>query len=1554
MPSRIATPLALVALVTLFAADSAVAQQLSMPSDPLAGTVITSGEPSPGSVQFTPGGANSVPMGGDITMGSSEPSSMYSSGGYYNPTLGAHLRATYTTQSYGQENGLLSLGTMKLFQTDGGVTFVDGQVTMSDDSNVGYNLGVGYRWLTLPLLPFSPDAQKIGGVSIWSDGMSKGDGTYFPQVGVSLELLGDHLDFRANGYAPVGERTQTRDFFQTGQLAYTGNSIATQLQGVADTALTVGEVEVAGRIADLDAWVFGGAYGFNGGEFDGAGGKIGLRGYATPDLMLSVAIANDSEFDTNTLVNLTWFIGRTRVENSPRGVLSDRFREPTIRNNYIATQQSTVLASGGPLLDTSGNPFSIVHVDSTAAAGGDGTFERPLNNLGNIETNSQTGDIVLAHGGSVFNGQTATLRDLQIFVGEGGNNPFSVTQYGGRTFNLPETAPGAIAGARPVIGNNNTTDSVVLADKNTVQNFDFNGGRHAITSSSNGSHNSTLRELKITGAGNNAIHLVAVEGADEYDVDGDGNTTEIVNLLGTVNIQDVNFSGSGGNDIAITGGSALAGTKIAEVVNISNVTSTGSTGATSTDPVASIAISNTAGVTGSATNITNYSYTGGTTGEGGILLTNTGSITRVVESEFTGGTGPAIRADGTIGNVSVDANSKISNITGNAIEVEGNTGTVNISSGIETDSTIDGGTVRIVSNRNQVTIGGTIEANNAHSLDILNARGAINVGGVNTGPNGGNTLITNTGTTDAIRIVDDGNDSGTSNNVAITINGNVTNDGGGRSVFVDNINDTVSFVGTITDNSDGIRIEDLRQTGSGSSAFNGRVIFGPQVTLNTGTNAAAAVSLNNNHADSVVSFVGLDITTTTGDAIVSNGGQLNVTGADNRITVADGQAINITSGFSQSSGGTTGVNGLNFAQIIATDTSGDAPISINNYNGTVVLGSTGMGNVSTLNSTGSAIVLNDVTTATINNLTVASSTGTAIDIDSTNSTTSSVTLNEVTTNNGVATAVDATQGGAAGNLSLTINDSTFDQTTTDGLVLTGVNGSVAVNDTTFTGGAGNGVRIAGGTGTMNFDDEVEISGKTGTSFAVNGGSGAITYNGSITNNAGNSVRIENRTGGSVSFGPNSNIDDTGAGIVVANNTGGTHSFLGDTNLTTTTNNAVTLTNNTGSTTSFSDLAIVTTTGNAFTATGGGTVGVSGATNTISTGTGEGIRMTGMTVAAGGVNFDKVDVGTTGNATSAVFLQNNTGGVVAIGSAADTGNGEGGEFNTTGTAVTVDNSSGLTMRNVDIATSGSPAIAVSSTNGTNSTVLLSNVDTVDNVTINHTGAGSVNFTYNDSVVNGNIVANHSGSGTFDFNNSNLTVNNGFVDINATDGGAFDFFASNLRIDTGGAAVDALNIGLSGSLNNVDISITGSSTSFATGDGSALALSSAGSAKQIRYEMSGATLTNESATKNTYLQSIGGGSTINATLNNNNFSNNGSNLDFLMTNGANSTTRLAFSGNNADTNGGLVLTNNNAQTNFRIQGASDAAVNGDNNGDITYTGGSGNFEFDSNLTVTLPSN
>jgi hypothetical protein len=207
---------------------------------------------------------------------------------------------------------------------------------------------------------------------------------------------------------------------------------------------------------------------------------------------------------------------------------------------------------------------------------------------------------------------------------------------------------------------------------------------------------------------------------------------------------------------------------------------------------------------------------------------------------------------------------------------------------------------------------------------------------------------------------------------------------------------------------------------------------------------------------------------------------------------------------------------------------------------------------------------------------------------------------------------------------------------TQGLFLSGVDGTLAA--------AGGSLRNA-----------------TGTAFAVAGGTANITYPGVITNPAGLAVSIANRTGGSITLADS--ISGNGEGISLTGNTGGTTNFAGVLNLTrkgifaqnntggtfsftgtaktidldSTTNAAVTLATNTGATFQFGggSLAISTASGTGFSATGGGTVSVTGSGNTISTGTGTAVSLDGVnTTAATGFGVTFASVNTTGVATTA--------------------------------------------------------------------------------------------------------------------------------------------------------------------------------------------------------------------------------------------------------------------------------------------------------------------------------
>ncbi len=374
------------------------------------------------------------------------PVTNYGEGSYFSQDLGTMLRVRFNTESYGQHNvGNLDLGTMQVANFDDAIAFFDGQVTLSDQQGVGFNLGVGYRWLQIA--PYSIDNERVNGWSVWADGTSTKEDNFFPQVGVSFESLGELWDLRANSYIPVGKQRQVGEFKPTGDTNFEGNFISEITQAFVDTSFYAGELEAARRLgAQRDAWAFAGPYFLANSDDDSIGYRVGLRGYAVPDVLLQIAVTHDEIFDTNATFSLVWFVGRTRTDFHPAcefgdGTL-DRLREPVMRNDYVALGKSTV-RGGIPLTGNDGNPIRVVHVDSSAPAGGNGTFEHPLNSLDDILGNSQTHDIVLAHAESQFVGQAAVLQDNQRFLGEGNNMVFTVVTQEQGTIDIPETSPGA-------------------------------------------------------------------------------------------------------------------------------------------------------------------------------------------------------------------------------------------------------------------------------------------------------------------------------------------------------------------------------------------------------------------------------------------------------------------------------------------------------------------------------------------------------------------------------------------------------------------------------------------------------------------------------------------------------------------------------------------------------------------------------------------------------------------------------------------------------------------------------------------------------------------------------------------------------------------------------------------------------------------------------------------------------------------------------------------------------------------------------------------------------
>lgn len=574
-------------------------------------------------------------------------------GDFFSQDLGTILRLRYNTESYGQnDQGNFDIGTMQVLSFDDSIVFFDGQITLNDVQGVGFNLGVGYRWLSFP--PYALDTGRVEGISVWADGTSTEASNFFPQVGLSYESLGEMWDLRANGYIPVGEQDQVGRFRETGVIGFQGNSISELTRAVQDSSFYAGEVELARRLgAERDAWAFAGPYFLANDHDDTIGYRAGLRGYAYPDLLLQFAVSDDEIFHTNATFSVMWFVGRTRTDFRPACGVPDRMREPVLRNDYVVLAQSTVLG-GNPLTQPDGSALRVVHVNSEAPDGGDGSFERPLNNLANIHPNSQPGDIVLAWAGSNFDNQAgAVLRNNQRFLGEGDGFQHTVATAQRGTILIPETSPGARGAARPVI-NNATGNAVTLANSNEVTNFTIQGGtQHAIFAGSASNGGATLRELAISNTGGSALRFEDITSNITID------------------------------DVSVTGGTNFA----LDFVNVGSA---------------------------AVVTLTDFEYDGESDAMGAMRFDNFDGTFNASTSTLAGGTLQALRIiNGSAGTFTLANTVTIENIGNTVVDIEDFSGRLTLNSGFENDTGFAVSIVNMDGTNAQAIFNGDITNNDA-------------------------------------------------------------------------------------------------------------------------------------------------------------------------------------------------------------------------------------------------------------------------------------------------------------------------------------------------------------------------------------------------------------------------------------------------------------------------------------------------------------------------------------------------------------------------------------------------------------------------------------------------------------------------------------------------------------------------------------------------------------------------------------------------------------------------------------------------------------------------
>jgi hypothetical protein len=223
------------------------------------------------------------------------------------------------------------------------------------------------------------------------------------------------------------------------------------------------------------------------------------------------------------------------------------------------------------------------------------------------------------------------------------------------------------------------------------------------------------------------------------------------------------------------------------------------------------------------------------------------------------------------------------------------------------------------------------------------------------------------------------------------------------------------------------------------------------------------------------------------------------------------------------------------------------------------------------------------------------------------------------------------------------------------------------------------------------------------------------------------------------------------------------------------------------------------------------------------------------------------------------LQNVTGAQITIGEsgAAD---GDGGELDTVGNAIVVENVANVDFNSVqvnDASGGGSDAVSLVHGSATNMDVTFNNLDVVaaDDlaVDVNHSSANLFNLR-----INGSTIAEQ-------------------VDMDLTGSGQFALLVDSTSVTTTGTEV-AFDINFSGAAADGDVTVRNSSM-FDSDDAEAFILTADGAGRSVEVSIDNNSFTNSSADVTAHLHALGG-ATLNANVVNNSFLNGGAGEELLI--------------------------------------------------------------------------
>ncbi len=416
----------------------------------------------------------------------------------FTPRVGVQHRS----RGYGYNRGYTSLDTfVPVFQDDVfWMTAFQGNFIVDNGGELGTNVGLVNR-------KYVEQMDRIFGFNSFYT-YRKEDGSPFNQIGFGIETLGPVVDWRMNGYLPVGDDLFIARNTQITYAAFSGRDVL--INFLANKALAGFDTEWGVLIPSVfdNLRAYGGFYHFQGDNSHDLWGVQGrLEAQFLESMTVHCGITNDRTFGTNVVVGAgLYFPSAGPRRTTGFGRVADRMAQSVWRNDNITIERGE-LKTPIPATWSDGSRIDVVHVDSTVPAGGDGTLLLPVNTLTAAQILDGQGSLLFVRANSTFNGEGVVLQDRQQLLGEGIDHIIQ-SEYG--PFLLPRVTDPKDIQTLPSMSNA-PGDAVVVGSNGVVSGFSI------LTPVGNGIignnvQNVAVDHVQVSGAGGSGITLTNASG----------------------------------------------------------------------------------------------------------------------------------------------------------------------------------------------------------------------------------------------------------------------------------------------------------------------------------------------------------------------------------------------------------------------------------------------------------------------------------------------------------------------------------------------------------------------------------------------------------------------------------------------------------------------------------------------------------------------------------------------------------------------------------------------------------------------------------------------------------------------------------------------------------------------------------------------------------------------------------------------------------------------------------------------------------------------------------